>query len=156
MLAATLGLSDDCACLSAALPSARTYSSTQLGSYHTPVLRHTLCMYCVDAVSSCLPVSCHQQDAIQGGLTSCSQPYAMQEWLTLFTKDVFGKAGGVFQPCPGDPATVHPIRAQERGEKDWPYWPEGLVRAGKLAGLFHTTLSTALPLIACTCCTEPM
>ncbi|KAL0039317.1 hypothetical protein WJX79_003044 [Trebouxia sp. C0005] len=59
----------------------------------------------------------------------------MKEWLTLFTKDVFGKAGGVFQPCPGDPATVHPIRAQERGEKDWPYWPEGLVRAGKLAGL---------------------
>ncbi|KAA6425607.1 MAG: E3 ubiquitin- ligase UPL5 [Trebouxia sp. A1-2] len=69
------------------------------------------------------------------GADISSQPYAMQEWLTLFTKDVFGKAGGVFQPCPGDPATVHPIRAQERGEKDWPYWPEGLVRAGKLAGL---------------------
>jgi len=110
-------------------------------------------MHTIDAVSSFLHVSCHQQDAMQGWLTSCSQsyamqgwltpcsqpyamqgwltlciqpyamqewltshsqPYAMQEWLTLFTKGMFGKLGGVFQPCPGDLATVHPIRSPER------------------------------------------
>ncbi len=80
---------------------------------------------------------------MQGWLTSCSQPYAVQEWLTLFTKGMFGKPGGVFQPCPGDLATVHPIRAPERGDGDeWPYWPDTLRQAGKLAG-HHTFSCTA-------------
>ena len=80
----------------------------------------------------------------------------MQEWLTLFTKGMFGKRGGVFQPCPGDPATVHPIRAPERGDGDeWPYRPDALRQAGKLAGLLPVALPAALLLIACTCCPHP-
>ncbi|KAL0032905.1 hypothetical protein WJX77_005652 [Trebouxia sp. C0004] len=60
----------------------------------------------------------------------------MKEWLTLFTKGMFGKRGGVFQQCPGDPATVHPVRAPERGDgDDWPDRPDTLRQAGKLAGL---------------------
>jgi len=79
----------------------------------------------------------------------------MQEWLTLFTKGMFGKRGGVFHQCPGDPATVHPIPAPERGNEDeWPDRPDTLRQAGKLAGLPIITPSVALLLIACTCCTN--
>jgi len=143
-------------------------------------------MHTIDAVSSFLHVSCHQQDAMQGWLTSCSQsyamqgwltlciqpyamqewltshsqPYAMQEWLTLFTKGMFGKLGGVFQPCPGDLATVHPIRSPERIDgqagDEWPYGPYTLRQAGMLAGLLPSTLSAALLLIAGACCTKPI
>ncbi len=62
-------LSDECACLPAALSSAHTYSTPQLGSYWFPVLRHTVCMHTIDAVSSFLHMSYHQQ----GWLTSFSQ-----------------------------------------------------------------------------------
>lgn len=126
-----------------------------------------MCMHSVDAVSSFLHVSYHQQhalqrwptscgqpDAMQEQLTSYSQPYVMQEWLTMFTKGMFGKPGGVFQPCPGDPATVHPIRAPERGGGN--EWPDRLRQAGKLAGRLYITLSVALMLIACISCTKPI
>ncbi len=183
-------MSDECACLPAALSSAHTYSTPRLGSYWFLVLRHTVCMHSIDAVSSFLHMSYHQQGwltsrsqlyamqdwltpcsqpyAMQGWLTPCSQPFAMQEWLTshsqpyvmqewltLFTKGIFGKPGGVFQPCPGDLATVHPIRAPWRGGgHDWPSGPHTLRQAGRLAGLLPSTLSAALLLIVC--CIQPI
>ena len=60
----------------------------------------------------------------------------MQEWLTMVTKSYFGKEGGVFQQCPEDPATVHPVRASER-ECGWPEGPEYIRKAGVLAGLLQ-------------------
>ena len=172
-------LSDECACLPAALSSAHTYSTPQLGSYWFLVLHHTVCLHTIDAVSSFLHMSYHQQGwltsfsqlyAMQGlltscsqpyakqeWLTSCSQPYAMQEWLTLFTKGMFGKPGGVFQPCPGDLATVHPLCSPEQGAgDDWPHGPRAMRQAGMLAGLLPNTLPTALLHKPCTCCTKPI
>ena len=48
-------------------------------------------------------------------------------------KHHFGKYAGVFQPCPTDPATVHPIRSSGR-EYDWPGGPFFMRNAGRFAG----------------------
>ena len=54
----------------------------------------------------------------------------------MVTKGFFGEKGGVFQQCPEDPATVHPVRAPER-ECGWPEGPEYIRKAGALAGLLQ-------------------
>lgn len=58
----------------------------------------------------------------------------MKEWLGLLAKHHFGKHAGVFQPCPTDPATVHPIRSPGR-EFDWEDGPHYMRNAGRFAGL---------------------
>lgn len=49
-------------------------------------------------------------------------------------KDVLGPRAGVFQQCPEDPASVHPVRFPE-GEMQWPDGPAAIEMAGRLAGL---------------------
>ena len=57
-----------------------------------------------------------------------------QEWLTMVTKSFFGEKGGVFQQCPEDPATVHPVREHEGCGWEG---PEYIRKAGVLAGLLQ-------------------
>ena len=52
----------------------------------------------------------------------------------MVTKSFFGEQAGVFQQCPEDPATVHPVREHERCGWEG---PEYIRKAGVLAGLLQ-------------------
>ena len=53
--------------------------------------------------------------------------------MTLASKFFFGKAGGMFQQCPSDPAMLHLVRDPGRDDH-WPSWPAFMNMAWRLAG----------------------
>lgn len=79
-----------------------------------------------------------------GVCCSCVQAWKLllsQEWIHLVAKHYFGEYGDVFEQCPNDPATVHPIRAPGRGGT-YPDASEVMMNAGRLAGMAFCACST--------------